>query len=149
MAAACTDYQSSIDELGSRVNGIDTRVKSLETFAQNANSDILAIKEIVNAQKQAGYISGVTQTEGGYQMTMSNGTVINLRNGENGTNGTDGTDGHTPVMGVKQDADGNWYWTVDGEYLLNAGGGKVRANGIDGTALMAPTEPMVLTAPTA
>ena len=131
---ACNDYQSSIDELSNRVDGIDKRVTKLEAL----NDEVAAIKEIVDAQKQAGYITAVTQTADGYQFTMSNGTVINVRDGKdgkdgtNGTNGTNGQDGHTPVMGVKQDTDGNWYWTVDGEYLLDGSGNKVRANGIDG-----------------
>ena len=133
-AVACTDYQSSIDELSQHVDGIDQRVTALEGL----NEDIEAIKEIVDAQKQAGYITGVTETADGYQFTMSNGKVINVRDGKdgkdgtNGTNGTNGQDGHTPVIGVTQDTDGNWYWTVDGEYLLDAAGNKVRANGIDG-----------------
>ena len=77
----------------------------------------------------------MTETADGYQFTMSNGKVINVRNGRDGrdgTNGTNGQDGHTPVIGVTQDTDGNWYWTVDGEFLLDGSGNKVRANGIDG-----------------
>ena len=130
-AVACTDYQSSIDELSQRVDGIDQRVTALEGL----NDDIEAIKEIVDAQKQAGYITAVTETADGYQFTMSNGKVINVRNGRDGrdgTNGTNGQDGHTPVIGVTQDTDGNWYWTVDGEFLLDGSGNKVRTNGIDG-----------------
>ena len=128
MAAACTDYQSSIDELSNRVDGIDQRVTALEGL----NDDIAAIKEIVDAQQQAGYITAVTETADGYQFTMSNGKVISVRNGRDGRDGTNGQDGHTPVIGVTQDTDGNWYWTVDGEYLLDGSGNKVRANGIDG-----------------
>ncbi|MBR1644345.1 MAG: Ig-like domain-containing protein [Bacteroidales bacterium] len=131
LATACTDYQSSIDELSQRVDGIDQRVTALEGL----NDDIEAIKEIVDAQKLAGYITAVTETADGYQFTMSNGKVINVHNGRDGrdgTNGTNGQDGHTPVIGVTQDTDGNWYWTVDGEYLLDAAGNKVRANGTDG-----------------
>lgn len=131
LAVACTDYQSSIDELDNRVDGIEQRVTALEGL----NDDIEAIKEIVDAQKQAGYITGVTETADGYQFTMSNGKVINVRNGRDGQDGQDGQngqDGHTPVIGVTQDTDGNWYWTVDGEFLLDGTGNKVRANGIDG-----------------
>lgn len=127
-AVACTDYQSSIDELSQRVDGIDQRVTAQESL----NDDIEAIKEIVDAQKQAGYITGVTETADGYQFTMSNGTIISVRNGRDGRDGTNGQDGHTPVIGVTQDTDGNWYWTVDGEFLLDGSGNKVRANGIDG-----------------
>lgn len=128
MSTACTDYQSSIDELSSRVDGIEQRVTQLEQL----NGEIEAIKQIVDAQEQAGYITGVTQTADGYQFTMSNGTVINVRNGKDGQDGLNGQDGKTPVIGVRQDIDGNWYWTVDGEFLLDDSGNKVRANGQDG-----------------
>ena len=131
MAVACTDYQSSIDELDNRVDGIEQRVAKLESL----NSQIAAIQQIVTAQEQAGYITGVAQNANGYQFTMSNGTIISVRDGIDGKDGQDGQngqDGHTPVIGVTQDTDGNWYWTVDGEYLLDGSGNKVRANGIDG-----------------
>ena len=36
------------------------------------------------------------------------------------------------MIGVKKDTDGNWYWTLDDEWLKDADGNKVRANGIDG-----------------
>ena len=131
MAVACTDYQSSIDELDNRVDGIEQRVAKLESL----NSQIAAIQQIVTAQEQAGYITGVAQNANGYQFTMSNGTIISVRDGIDGKDGQDGQngqDGHTPVIGVTQDTDGNWYWTVDGEFLLDGSGNKVRANGIDG-----------------
>lgn len=52
--------------------------------------------------------------------------------GDTGAPGKDGKDGVTPVVSLKQDSDGNWYWTINGEYLLDANGQKVRANGTDG-----------------
>ena len=128
MTAACTDYQSSIDELSIRVDDIDQRVTRLEGL----NHDIDAIKQIVEAQEQAGYIAAVTQTAEGYQFSMSNGKVISVRDGQDGKNGVNGQDGHTPIIGVAQDGDSNWYWTVDGQFLLDGMNNKVRANGIDG-----------------
>ncbi len=182
MAVACTDYQSSIDELDNRVDGIEQRVAKLESL----NSQIAAIQQIVTAQEQAGYITGVAQNANGYQFTMSNGTIISVRDGidgkdgkdgidgkdgkdgvdgqngkdgvdgkdgkdgvdgkdgkdgvdgkdgkdgQNGKDGLNGQDGHTPIIGVAQDTDGNWYWTVDGEFLLDGTGNKVLANGIGG-----------------
>lgn len=131
MAVACTDYQSSIDELDNRVDGIEQRVAKLESL----NSQIAAIQQIVTAQEQAGYITGVAQNANGYQFTMSNGTIISVRDGIDGKDGKDGlngADGHTPIIGVAQDTDGNWYWTVDGEFLLDGTGNKVLANGISG-----------------
>lgn len=129
MAAACTDYQADIDELNNRVDGIDTRLSSLETQVSTINNNIIAIQTIINSQRGAIYITKVTQTANGYELTLSNGTIVNIP--KSGT-GQDGQDGHTPQINVRQDSDGNWYWTVDGNWLLDSNGNKVRANGIDG-----------------
>ena len=47
-------------------------------------------------------------------------------------NGKDGADGNTPVIGVKKDTDGIYYWTLDGEWLTDEKGNKVKAQGTDG-----------------
>ena len=52
--------------------------------------------------------------------------------GKDGQNGKDGKDGHTPVLGVRQDSDGKWYWTIDGEWLLDSSGNKVSLTPVDG-----------------
>ena len=44
-----------------------------------------------------------------------------------------GEDGHSPEVSVRQDSDGQWYWTIDGEWMLNDSGEKVRAGAKDGT----------------
>ncbi len=49
-------------------------------------------------------------------------------------NGKDGNDGHTPIVGVKQDTDGNWYWTIDNDWMLDGNGRKIQANAINGIA---------------
>ena len=41
-------------------------------------------------------------------------------------------DGVTPVIGVAQDEDGIYYWTINGEWLLDENGNKVQAQGRDG-----------------
>ena len=66
-------------------------IERLVTKLEGLNGDIAAIKQIVDAQEQAGYITGVTQTADGYQFTMSNGTLINLRDGKDGKDGINGT----------------------------------------------------------
>lgn len=64
--------------------------------------------------------------EVGYTITFSKSNPITIYHGKDGQNGTDGEDGkpgvdgedgkngHTPVIGVKQDTDGSYYWTLDG-----------------------------------
>lgn len=52
--------------------------------------------------------------------------------GKNGQDGKDGQDGKTPEIAIKQDFDGIYYWTKDGEWLTDQQGQKIKANGIDG-----------------
>ena len=52
--------------------------------------------------------------------------------GTDGKDGADGKDGVTPVIGVKQDSDGVYYWTLNGDWLLDDSGNKIPAVGKDG-----------------
>lgn len=49
--------------------------------------------------------------------------------GEKGENGNNGT---TPVIGVKQDTDGIYYWTLNGDWLLDVNNQKIKAQGTNG-----------------
>lgn len=53
-------------------------------------------------------------------------TIYHGKKGENGQNGT------TPVIGVEQDTDGLYYWTLDGEWLTDDEGSKILAQGMAG-----------------
>ena len=52
--------------------------------------------------------------------------------GDKGEQGERGTDGYVPIIGIKQDSDGKYYWTLDGEWLLDEQGNRVKAVGEDG-----------------
>ena len=71
----------------------------------------------------------VQTTSNGYIISFSDGSSATISNGIDGKDGINGT--NAPVISVKLDSDGNYYWTIDGEWLL-VNGSKVRANGIDG-----------------
>lgn len=47
----------------------------------------------------------------GYTITFSKSNPITIYHGKDGQDGEDGT---TPTIGVKQDADGVYYWTLNG-----------------------------------
>ena len=51
--------------------------------------------------------------------------------GVDGSDGNDGSDGDTPIIGVKSDG-GVYYWTVNGEWLLDEGGKKMPVTGEKG-----------------
>ncbi len=56
----------------------------------------------------------------------------NGKDGQDGKDGVDGKDGHSPEIGVAKDVDGIYYWTIDGTWLLDENGCKIKAEGTDG-----------------
>lgn len=107
----------------------ESRLKELERLTAQQNTNISSLQTIVTALQDKDYVTSVAPIyEGdevvGYTITFSKSGAVTIYNGK---------DGYVPVMGVKQDeSDGQWYWTVDGEWLLDSKGGKVRASAEDG-----------------
>ena len=108
------------------IENVKDRVDMLEESVIKTNEDIAALQTIVNALQKNVYVVGVITTTDGYVIEFSDGTKATIANGKDGANGA-----NAPVISVKQDADSNYYWTMDGEWLL-VDGKRVRANGIDG-----------------
>lgn len=112
-----------------RVENLENRVTALEDAVKKTNNNITALQTIVNALQNNVYVLSVETTNNGYIINFSDGTSATITNGKDGANGKDGV--NAPVVSVKQDTDGNYYWTLDGEWLI-VDGQRVRANGIDG-----------------
>ena len=95
------------------------------------NTNIVALHTIVSALEKNDYITNVSPIrkggeEIGYTISFAYGDTITIYHG------TDGKDGYTPQIGVVKDTDGIYYWTVDGEWLLDGKGDKIQANGSNG-----------------
>ena len=121
----------------------ESRIAKLEELCQQMNTNISSLQTIVNALQNKDYVTGVTPitTDGetiGYTISFTKSQPITIyhgedgKDGQNGTDGKDGKDGSTPVIGVKQDSDNIYYWTLNGEWLLDANGNKIKAQGTDG-----------------
>ena len=131
------DYDDS--KLWNSINGLEDRVAKLEELCKQMNTNISSLQEIVTALQNSETIKSVSSlTDGtGYLITFSTGKTITIYHGKNGTDGEDGkdgqhgTDGVTPTISVKKDTDGIYYWTVNGDWLLDDGK-KVKAEGTDG-----------------
>lgn len=54
--------------------------------------------------------------------------------GEDGHDGKDGKDASAPVISMRQAEDGAWYWTLDGEFMTDAGGLRIPVYGEDAAA---------------
>ena len=144
--SGCKKLEDQIDQVNNRVDNLEERVLTLEELCQQMNTNISSLQSLVNALQQNDYVTGVTPITKndeiiGYTISFTKSAPITIFHGENGkdgqngtdgVNGADGKDGHTPVVGVRQDTDGVYYWTVDGEWLLDANENKVKAVGTDG-----------------
>lgn len=140
---------TELDSLNDRLDSLEDRIEVLEELCAQINTNIASLQVLVNAVQGNDYITSVTPiVEGedtvGYTITFTKSgpvTIYHGRNGEdgqdgkdglNGQDGQDGQDGHTPQIGVAQDTDGLWYWTLDGNWMLDGNGNKVLAQGRDG-----------------
>ena len=151
LAVGCAEpYDDSA--IRSDIEDLKERVEDLEKMCREMNSNISAMQAIVNALQNNDYITSITPvTEGGetigYTITFAKGSPITIyhgtdgkdgadgkdgQDGQNGQDGADGKDGYTPQIGVKQDTDNIYYWTLDGEWLLDEDGNKIKAQGTDG-----------------
>ncbi len=129
-----------------KLNDHESRIAKLEELCQQMNTNISSLQTIVNALQNNDYVTSVTPVtkDGktiGYTITFTKSQPITIyhgedgkdgQNGTNGKDGADGKDGSTPVIGVKQDSDNIYYWTLNGEWLLDAHGNKIKAQGTDG-----------------
>lgn len=122
------------------LNDYDARISELEQLCAQMNTNIVSLQQIVSSSQAGDYITNVspiTQSGAtiGYTITFAKSgaiTIYNGKDGVDGTNGTNGANGHSPVIGVKQDTDGVYYWTLDGAWLTDEDNNKVRVTGRDG-----------------
>ena len=124
VVAGCYDDSA----LQKQLQDHESRLKELERLTAQQNANISSLQTIITALQDKDYVTSVAPiNEGdevvGYTITFSKSGAVTIYNGK---------DGYVPAMGVKQDTDGLWYWTVDGEWLRDSDGEKVRASAIDG-----------------
>ena len=107
--------------------------EALQRLCNETNTNLSALQTIVTALQNNDYITSVDPlTEDGkvigYTIKFAKSNPIVIYNGKDGA---DGVDGNTPVIGVKKDTDGIYYWTQDGEFIV-VDGQKIKAQGTDG-----------------
>lgn len=104
-------------ELKNKVDDLDKRLTELEQTVKSINDNLGSLMTIVNALEKEVKIDKVVNLEdgSGHIIMFTDGSSITV------TNGRDGNDGETPVISVGKDADGIYYWKVNGEWLLDDG----------------------------
>ena len=118
------------------LEGLEGRIKTLETLCTEMNTNIASLQGLVSAMKQGDYIVDVTPlkengVEVGYTITFNDRGAVNIYHGKDGMDSDD-----VPVFGVKEDSDGEYYWTVNGVWVLDDKGNRIPvspSSGADGT----------------
>ena len=111
------------DDLWNAVGDLNGRVEAMEQAVKKANSDIEALRKLVESLQDNVTISSVDKTEDGYTINFSDGTTATISNGKNGTN--------APALSVVKDTDECYYWALDG-IIIEIDGHKIKAEGADG-----------------
>ena len=153
---AIDGLDSRVTKLEELCKEMNTNITSLQTIVDvlQSNDFITSIVEIKKDGKVVGYTitfgkhDPITIYHGQDGKDGQNGTNgkdgqdgadgkdgkdgADGKDGQDGQNGADGKDGITPVIGVAQDTDGVYYWTLNGEWLLDDNGNKLPVSGKDG-----------------
>ena len=103
----------------------------METFCNQLNTNITSLQTIVEALQNKDYVKSVTpiyETNKviGYTISFEKSGVITIYHGK------DGLAGSTPSIGVRQDTDGIYYWTIDGKWMTNEDGDRIPSTGENG-----------------
>lgn len=132
-------------------------------MAEQVNNNIAALRQLLNTTDYITSVTPVTEDgkEVGYTISFRNSDPITIYHGEkgdkgdkgdqgeqgeqgipgepgkDGADGSDGSDGSTPQIGAEADG-GTYYWTVNGEWLLDSEGKKIPLTGEDGKDAIAP-----------
>ena len=135
-----SDIWGKLDEYGESIRDHEQRISALEELCKQMNTNIEALQTLVDALEKRDYVTNVSEVRSngeviGYTISFAYSDTITIyhgKDGKDGANGADGKDGYTPQIGVMKDTDGIYYWTLDGEWLLDAKGNKIKAVGTDG-----------------
>jgi hypothetical protein len=116
-------FSSCENAFRDEISEIHKEIDELRVMLENANSNIEALQTIVTALENNDYVTGVTPLiengkEIGYTINFSKSGPITIHQGE------------APLMNVRKDTDGIWYWTLNGDWLIDGDGNKVRAEGV-------------------
>lgn len=90
MVSSCKDYDDDIDALGNRVTAVETSIAELQ-------------KQI----KEGKWVTSFEQSSNGYVLTLSDGSKLELKNGEKGDTGATGATGAAGINGTT--------WKIDEE----------------------------------
>lgn len=117
----CQKYDDS--GITGRVDDLENRVAELERLVNELTSNLGTLVTAIDALENQDRIVSVNKLPGdaGWEIVFANSGTVTVYNGANGK------DGDSPVIGVQKDTDGIYYWTLNGEFLLDGNNQKIPA----------------------
>ena len=133
-----SDIWEKFGEMEESIRDHEQRISALEELCKQMNTNIEALQTLVDALEKRDYITNISpiREDGkivGYTISFAYSDTVTIYHGQDGKDGANGKDGYTPKIGVMKDTDNIYYWTLDGEWLLDGKGNKIQANGVNGT----------------
>lgn len=143
--SSCTDYQDEVDAL-------DRRVTTLEELVSRTNKSIEGISVLLGAAENGWIMTGMVEVPakddpagvGYYTITLgkidpNTGKMSEKPEDKKTITIYNGKDAGKPNIEVRKGDDGNYYWYIDGQPLLDPNTNQpVQANGKDGKDGKAP-----------
>lgn len=133
-AIGCNGYddleiRNRLDELEDKVEAHEQWLKQLDASIKSLNEANGAFTALING----GLVTDVKPVSEngrtGYQFTITTGSSSSTYTIWNGDKGDQG---EAPQIGVAQDEDGRYYWTLNGTPMTDENGNKIYASGYKG-----------------
>ena len=123
LAVSCYDDTAVQQQLSKH----EQEIAELKSICGQMNSNISSLQQLLDEMDGKGAIASMTPIlkdgeEVGCSLTFTNGSSVNLYYSTEAA--------AAPSIGVAQDTDGLYYWTLNGEWLVGADNGKIRAQGV-------------------
>lgn len=131
LAALSVVLLACTQELETRLSDVESRLSKVEDQVKELNSQVSLIQQLLDGKYFVQSATELADGSGFKLVLVDKAGNVQEKTILKGKDGEAGKDGVSPSVSVKKDTDGNFYWTLNGAWLL-VGGEKVRANGTDG-----------------
>ena len=110
LAGCAKEYDDSA--LQNDVKNLKSQIEQIQNDIRSLNGQVTGLTETIEQWKKGGYVENIQELadKSGYTITFVGGKTVTLYHGTKGENG------QAPTL--KADTDGNFYWAMDGEFIL-------------------------------
>ena len=119
---SCNDNSAELDLIKEQLQEHEQEIQALKQAVERLNQDISSLRSVLSELISGGYVASVTEDVrdnevAGYTLSFIDGRGVYLR--------TSAEDESAPSVSVRKDTDQLYYWTVNGNWLLDPDGNHV------------------------